>query len=280
MKSSIITKENKIAPSSAGDLFIPEGISEIDTFAYEDERELISVHFPESLKKVGAHAFYNCRSLYRIRIDSSETDIGDGAFKNCERLSEVELLKNSESIRALKSVLFDAHRQVRVRMIYPDGEALLVFPYFMDNFEENTPARIVMHISEGAGTPYRECIYSGDVDYKAYDELFRTGINLDIYDSAAEIAVCRLTHPYRLSESAASVYMDFLRANVTGIFSGILTRNDTAALKDMLSLDIPDKDQVSGMIDTAREKNSTEILAVLLEYFGDKYGQTGSRYEF
>ena len=280
MSFKIITKENKIPPSDTGELIIPEGIEAVDTFAYENEREITSVCFPESLKKTGAHAFYDCRSLYRIRLGNSDTDIGDGTFKNCERLREITIVKNPEGIRALKSILFDAHRQIKVRIIYPDGEALLVFPYFMDNFEENTPARIVMHISEGAGTPYRECIYSGDVDYKAYDDLFRTGINLDLYDSAADIALCRLTHPYKLSEHASCVYKDFLRTNVTGIFSGILTRNDTAALKDLLSLKILDKDRISDMTDTARKKNSTEVLAVLLEHYGNNYGNTGSRYEF
>ena len=126
-----ITATNKPAPSGTGALAIPEGVEEIDTFAYEDDRRINSVCFPDSLKRIGAHAFYNCRSIYKIRLGSSGTDIGDGAFKNCERLSEIEIVKNSESIRALKSVLYDAHRQVRVRIIYPEGESLIVFPYFM-----------------------------------------------------------------------------------------------------------------------------------------------------
>lgn len=260
-------------------LTISGDVTEIDAFAYAEDRTVTSVSFPEGLKKIGAHAFYNCRSLYRIRLGSSDTDIGDGAFKNCERLKEIEIVKNG-GIKSLKAVLFDAHRQVRVRLIYPDGEALLVFPYFMDNFEENTPARIVMHISEGAGTPYRECIYSGDVDYKAYDALFNTGINLDIYDSAAEIAVCRLRFPYKLSDGARETYESFIKENVTRYFSGLLTDNKTEAINELLQLDIIDKEMVSGMIDDARQKNRPEAVAVLMERYGKMENGRKKRYEF
>lgn len=275
-----ITTTNRPAPSETGALAIPEGVEEIDAFAYEDDRRINSVCFPESLKRIGAHAFYNCRSIYKIRLGSSGTDIGDGAFKNCERLSEIEIVKNSESIRALKSVLYDAHRQVRVRIIYPDVEALVVFPYFMDNYEENTPARIVMHISEGAGTPYRECIYSGDVDYKAYDELFSTGINLDIYDSAADIAICRLLRPYKLSDHACTAYRVFLHANVTPVFTKLMEGNRLQTLEELLSLDIARREELDGIIDAARAKNYTEALAVLLKVYGEKYGGSKPRYEF
>ena len=238
----IITGTDKIQPLDSGDLVFPEGVKEIGTFAYEDEREILSVRFPESLVKIGAHAFYNCRSLFKIRLGNSDTDIGDGAFKNCERLSRIELVKNTDGIRALKSVLFDAHRQVRVTIHYRDGDAELIFPYFMDNYEENTPARIVMHISEGAGTPYRECIYSGDVDYKAYDQLFQMGINLDIYDSAAEIAMCRLKFPYKLSDAARVTYEDFIRKHAVHILTAMTEKNSTEAVREMLSLRIIERD--------------------------------------
>lgn len=275
-----ITSENKPAPSGTGILTIPEGVEEIDTFAYEDDRTINSVRFPESLKKMGAHAFYNCRSIYKIRLGNSETDIGDGAFKNCGRLNEIEIVKNSDGIKALKSVLYDAHRQVRVKIIYPDGEAVLVFPYFIDNYEENTPARIVMHISEGAGTPYRECIYSGDVDYKAYDDLFKTGLNTDIYDSAPDIAICRLMSPYRLSEHARDAYENFLSANAAGIFHKLAENNRLEQLRELLSLDIAEREELDRIIDSVRTKNRPEALAVILEYYGEKYGNDKPRYEF
>lgn len=280
MLMNIITSENKIPPLPSGELIIPEGVLQIDAFAYADEREITSVKLPTGLLKVGAHAFYNCRSLCKITLGRSDTDIGDGAFKNCERLNQIELVKDSESIRALKAILFDAHRQVTVKIIYPDGEALLIFPYFMDNFEENTPARIVMHVPEGAGAPYRECIYSGDVDYKTYDELFHTGINLDIYDCAGDIAICRLTSPYKLSAHAKEMYESFLRANVAAFFTRLIRENNTHSLQLLLSLDLTDRSLLSKMIDTAKENKRPEALAVLLAYYGEKFKGKRDRYEF
>lgn len=123
--TDILTSDSKIPPSATGELIIPEAVTAIEAFAYEDEREITSIRFPSGLERIGAHAFYNCRSLYRIRLESSDTDIGDGAFKNCERLKEIEIVRSSDSLKALKSLLYDVHRQVRVRIIYEDGEALL-----------------------------------------------------------------------------------------------------------------------------------------------------------
>ena len=76
----------------------------------------------------------------------------------------------------------------------------MIFPYGIDNYEENTPARIITEISEGSGSLYRESISAGEINYRDYDKTFILGMNVDLYKAGIRIAVERLLYPYRLSE--------------------------------------------------------------------------------
>lgn len=262
-------------------VLISEGTKEIVPFEYSERRDLIRAEFPRSLKMIGAHAFYNCRSLAEIMFRTSGTDIGDGAFKNCRRLKKISIEKNTDDLKMLKAILVDVNQESEVDLIYADGHARVVFPYYIDNYEENTPARIVMHVSEGAGTMYRECIYSGDLDYKAYDALFSKELNLDIYDSAVAIAVNRLTFPYRLTGAAEGLYRDYLKKNVKEIIGKYMSEKNIKGINDIINLDMIDKEACESLIEDAREKGETEALCVLLSYYGDKYtGGKKGRYVF
>lgn len=252
-------------------LVIPEGTRQIQDFEYSEHREIISADFPRSLEKIGAHAFYNCRSLSEIRFATSGTDIGNGAFKNCSRLKQISIEKNTDDLKLLKAILVDINQETEVELLYPDGHAKVVFPYYIDNYEENTPARIVMHISEGAGTMYRECIYSGDLDFKAYDALFSKEINLDIYDSAVAIAVNRLKYPYRLLPEAGERYRDYLCSNVKKIADRYLAENRIKELSELLKLQVADKETLEEITETARESGHKEGLCVLIDYYSEHF---------
>ena len=119
-------------------LTIGSDIEEVDPFAYSENRDIKEIYVPENVKKIGAHAFYNCRSMYRLTLENASVDIGDGAFKNCERLKEISIYyKSGGNLKSLKSILADIHTEVKVHIFYDDGEASLIFPYGIDNYEEN-----------------------------------------------------------------------------------------------------------------------------------------------
>ena len=47
---------------------IPEGVTEIDDYAFEDCDELVGITLPKSIKIVGQHIFRWCDSLEKIKV--------------------------------------------------------------------------------------------------------------------------------------------------------------------------------------------------------------------
>ncbi|MBR3358565.1 MAG: DUF4132 domain-containing protein [Solobacterium sp.] len=66
--------------------FIPEGITEIADFCFEDSSLLAYVQLPSTLKRIGMAAFRNCWLLDKIEIQSDSVDYGPGCFDGCQNL--------------------------------------------------------------------------------------------------------------------------------------------------------------------------------------------------
>lgn len=76
-----------------GSFVIPEGITKIRDFAFEDCTNLESIIIPESVTKIGYWSFAYCTSLKKIIIPESVAEIGAGAFDGCKSLKKVSLPK-------------------------------------------------------------------------------------------------------------------------------------------------------------------------------------------
>lgn len=262
-------------------LTIGSGIEEVDPFAYSENRDIKEVYVPENVKKIGAHAFYNCRSMYRLTLENASVDIGDGAFKNCERLKEISIYyKSGGNLKSLKSILADIHTEVKVHIFYEDGEASLIFPYGIDNYEENTPARIITEISEGSGSLYRESISAGEINYRDYDKTFILGMNVDLYRAGIRIAIERLLYPYHLSDNARVKYETYVVENICKAVIMLAESGRREDVEKLLDICITDKKALWEIIDIMRESGYTDIQSLLLEKYNKLYGQQKKRYEF
>ena len=70
-------------------LTLPEGITEIDRYAFYNCSGLTSVTIPDSVTSIGAYAFNLCNGLTSITIPNSVTSIGDLAFNGCSGLTSI-----------------------------------------------------------------------------------------------------------------------------------------------------------------------------------------------
>ncbi len=73
-----------------GDIVIPDGITEIGPYVFENS-PIKSVTFPSSLKKIGKGAFIGCTKLKELDFNNKLSSIGDFAFARCSGLTEVIL---------------------------------------------------------------------------------------------------------------------------------------------------------------------------------------------
>jgi hypothetical protein len=80
-------------PNKQGTAYaIPNGVTTIETYAFEKCANLTSVTIPNSVIEIGSCAFSYCRKLTSITIPNNVTSIGDGVFVNSTRLTSVTSL--------------------------------------------------------------------------------------------------------------------------------------------------------------------------------------------
>ena len=257
-----------------------KAVGGIDKFAFSEHRGLREIFLPEAVGSIGAHAFYNCRVLKTIHMSDSVVDIGDGVFKNCYDISDIDIIRKRTDSKCLKGILSEVNNEVEVTLHYEDGEAKLIFPYYLYNYEENTPARIINQVTEGSGIRYRECITGEDVNYAEYDRIFADAMHIDVLDASWRIACLRLKYPYRLSHTAEKQYRKYLEDNRLELTMQMIEQEKYDSLKDFLSMKLLNDEDLGKCIDKAREKSHMEGLGILLEYRKEEYGTRKKKFEF
>ncbi len=79
-------------------IVIPDGVTEIEDYAFEQCRALTSVIFSSTVKVIGTSAFSSCSELTSVEIPSSVTEIGDFAFGNNDSMVNVKLSEGLTTI--------------------------------------------------------------------------------------------------------------------------------------------------------------------------------------
>lgn len=232
-----------------------------------DANAIRSVILPATLQSVGSYAFYNCRRLETITLPQTVTDFGGGALMNCRALRTVVLRAEPAAPTCLQKLLGEHAGELDVRF---EGSmpARLLFPAYTEELEDLSPAHIFQRRIHGAGYGYRQCFDAGVLSFRQYD-LALTGL-LERHDFAvaARVAARRLAVPYALSDAARDAYLDCLRAHGGALLRACAAAGESAAISFLLSLGVLTAADVDAACDTAREKEQTAALSVLLAASG------------
>ena len=78
-------------PGSLTTITIPEDVTSIGTYAFEDCRSLTSVTIPSSVTSIGDWAFLYCKNLTEVTIPTSVTTIEESVFYGCEKLTSITI---------------------------------------------------------------------------------------------------------------------------------------------------------------------------------------------
>ena len=89
------------APGAEGCVVIPEGVTEIDTAAFIDNKKITEIVFPDSLKEIKDKAFMDCNALTKLVFPKNLKSIGYQAFCSCEKLEHAEFPEGLEKLAEL-----------------------------------------------------------------------------------------------------------------------------------------------------------------------------------
>ena len=90
--------ERAFANAAMTEIKIPDSITAIGAYAFENCALLVIVILPEGLTEVREGTFAGCTALESIRIPDSVTSLGDSAFADCDNLENVDMPEKLESI--------------------------------------------------------------------------------------------------------------------------------------------------------------------------------------
>ena len=99
----IVGTLTSFAPAGLTKYTIPNSVTTIGEYAFEDCDSLESVTIPDSVTTVGNSALWACDSLTSVNIGNGVTMIGEWAFSLCERLTSVTI---GDSVTTIGDAVF------------------------------------------------------------------------------------------------------------------------------------------------------------------------------
>ena len=197
------------------------------------------------------------------------------ALMTAQRMAD-DLVKEAEQKKAeiLREVESDAlrrkdelSRELDVTLRTVDGaEARLVFPEYLELFEENVPNHNFNYTLCGAGYPYHQCFQNKKFSLLNYDLLWDRFLQVEHDDAAAmRLAWYRLRFPLELTDQCAAAYRQYLRSHTGEVLTWLLESRDAQGVAFLLRQAPPDREALAAACALARELGAAEALALLLE---------------
>ena len=222
---------------------------------------------PASLERVGDYALFNCAELKKLSLYDGVRFWGGGTLMNCRCLDTFHLTRMGEQGETLAYFADELSRELDVTIVEPDGgQVRLIFPEYVEVYEENCPAHHFDYNIYGAGYPYHHCFRNKKLSLKEYDSLWREFLGVEHDDGCAvRLAWWRLRYPAELTEKAEGAYLAYLRDHVPAAVKWLLEQRDLTGLHFLLERTQPDRETLSAACALAREQRAPEAVALLLE---------------
>ena len=233
-----------------------------------DNRNLEELTLPAGLERAETYALYGCRSLHTLRLHDGVRLWGGGSLMNCRSLRTLHLTRLGE--RHGESLAFfcdEIHDALEVHLYQPDGSyTRLLFPEFVENYDENIASHHFDYTVSGGGYPYHHVFRGKQLDLRDYDGLWPKYLREE-HDpaEALRLALLRLRWPTDLSAGAEKQYWDYLKRFPRAALELQLSQKDAAGLRLLLENLQPESSLLHEICEQARLRGDTEGLALLLE---------------
>ena len=107
---------------NAEEVSVPEGVTEIGTGAFQNNKELKKVTLPEGITKIGNYAFAGCAALENMPLPASLKEIGEYSFQNCSALKSSEGgLSFGDNLTKIGKYAFYGCKSLSGNLVIPDS---------------------------------------------------------------------------------------------------------------------------------------------------------------
>lgn len=233
-----------------------------------NNRKLRELTLPRQLKRVMSYALMSCDSLRVLRMYDSIQSWHNGSLMNCHKLKIFHITRVSEKQgETLEYLNHNISQELDVTITETDGQICrLLFPEYIEFFEENWAARNFDINIEGGGYPYHHCFRNKQIQMADYDGLWRKFLGMEHeLLCALRIAWWRLRYPVGLRPGAKQDYLEYLQEHSAEVVRWLLKEKDHSGLSFLLQTVRADKETLIEACAIAREQREAEALAILLE---------------
>ena len=240
----------------------------VDPDAEWNNARLEALTLPPALRRIGDYAFLNCFKLKKMEFWDDIAFWGGSALMNCRELDTFLLHRTGTNQgESLAYIADELSRELDVTLYFPDGGmARIIFPEYIELFEENVPNHHFDYTIYGAGYPYHRCFQKKKLELLNYDLLWPKFLMVEHKDSTAlAMAYYRLRYPAELTDQWAGEYRAYLAAHVGEALAWRITERDGAGLAFLLRTIRPEKETLVAACDLARSLEMPEAVALLLE---------------
>lgn len=120
--SALTIRGNKVVDcdENAETVVIPQGVNEIEEYAFADCKKLKSVTIAGTVRDIEDFAFKGCTSLTSITIPAGTDDVSDSAFDGCTALKEINVENGNREYCSVDGVLYSSNKTELIRL--PEGK--------------------------------------------------------------------------------------------------------------------------------------------------------------
>lgn len=193
---------------------------------------LREITLPDTVTCMETYAFYNCRKLERLTVGAALTEINSDAFMNCRSLHTLVIRASAGDVTGLQFILNQLTAELCVEFSGSDEQKVrLLYPEYLESYEEIGPAHIFSLHVEGEGYRARKQFVNGHLDVQGYDTVFDKACNEEQFLTLMKMALYRLEYPYGLSEEAKTRYENYIAAHEAEVLEQLVQAQDEETLQ-------------------------------------------------
>jgi hypothetical protein len=217
--------------------------------------------------------------MQSVELGSSLREVGSDAFMNCQRLRTLTVRADIINATGLRYILSQVTKELEVLFLYQGQvKARLLYPEYLESYEEIGPAHIFGLNVTGEGYRARQQFKDGVVDLIGYDLVFDKAVHEENPNTLILMALYRLKYPEGLLPVRKSAYTKYISEHEESVMKLLVKMQDLALLQFVCENELASSKAINIAIQLAAKQGWTKGSAGLLRFNAMK--DSHSKYEF